>query len=142
MPANAAIYIAREKVDLSKLFPGTKSDMGWIKSATYFDVPLNGETVRFNVMPPHAVAEHIAGFLNYIASLPDEQKRKRDASMAVRQTRTVLGLVASSEFTENHAIWQSLFQIADAFDGYVFVHDSVLLPNGAVLAGPMRDRRS
>ena len=140
MPANAAIYIPKEKIDLSNLFPETKSDKGWLRAANYFDVRLNGEVVRFNVMPRNEVAKHIAGFLNYIASLPDEAERKQDASIAIRQTQTVLGLVASSNFTDNDAIWQSLFQIAKAFDGYVFVHDSILLPNGAVMVGPLRDK--
>ena len=118
MPANAAIYIPTEKVD----------------------VPLGGETVRFNIMPRDEVATHLTGFQNYIASLPDDADRKQDASRAIRQTRIVLGLVAASDFTDNHAIWQSLFRIADAFDGYVFVHDSILLPNGAVIVGPMRNQ--
>jgi hypothetical protein len=111
-----------------------------LRAASYFDVPLDGETVRFNIMPRDRVAQHLTGFQNYIASLPDEVERKRDASQAIQQTRTVLGLVAASDFTGNHAIWQSLFKIADAFDGYVFVHDSILLPNGAVIVGPMRNK--
>ena len=139
MPANAALYLPAEKIDLRKLFPGSQSDMGWMRPATWFDVPLNGDTVRFNVMPPKSVPGHLGGFLNYIAALPDEEERKQDISSALQMTKTVLGLVAAREFTDNHAIWQSVFQIADAFDGYVFVHDSVLLPNGSVVVGPLRD---
>jgi hypothetical protein len=139
MPAKAAIYIPQEKIDLGTLFPGTKSDKDLLSAASYFDVPLNGEIVRFNIMPRKDIARHMLGFLNYIASLPDEASRKQDASFAVRHTQIILGLVASSDFTDNHAIWQSLFQIADAFDGYVFVHDSILLPNGAVMVGRLRN---
>lgn len=139
MPANAAIYLPYDKVDLCTIFPTAKSNKGLFSAATYFDVPCGAETVRFNLMPPGMIGRHLAGFLGYIESLPDEPDRKRDAQTAVRQSRTVLGLVAESEFADNHAIWQALFQIADAYDGYVFVNDSVLLANGAVIVGPMRN---
>jgi len=29
-----------------------------------------------------------------------------------------------ARFSDNPAIWQALFKVADAFDGYVFVHAS------------------
>ena len=88
-------------------------------------------------MEPAQVAAHIAGFLRYIASLDQDKQRKADTSCVISHTKRVLGLVTDKEFEDNHAIWQSLFRIAAAYDGYVFVHGSVLLPNGAVLVGPL-----
>ena len=90
-------------------------------------------------MPPSEVRNHINGFLGYISSLDQDLKRKEDASYAISHTKIVLGLGSDKEFEENHSIWQSLFDIADKYDGFVFVHNSVLLPNGAVLVGPLLD---
>lgn len=138
MPANGAVYIQKEeKINLADVFDEVSSNKGLFRKASYYDVVLNGETVRFNVMDPSALQNHINGFLSYINSLDHDQTRKEDTIYSISHTKTVLGLVASSEFEDNHAIWESLFKIAEKYDGFVFVNNSVLLPNGGVLVGPM-----
>jgi hypothetical protein len=137
--ANAAIYLPVEEVDLRQVFPQAKTDKSLFRKASYFDVELNGEVVRFNVMPKHEVPGHLNGLRGYLTSLPDEATRKSHAAMYAQQMRTVLGLSAPSEFDENPAVWQSLFQIADRFDGLVFAYNSLVLANGAVLVGPLRE---
>jgi hypothetical protein len=142
MAANGAIYIQREKVDLSEVFDDVKSDKGFFKKATYYDVKCGEDIVRFNVMENVSIPNHITGFLGYISSLDHDEQRIKDTSYAISHTKVVLGLVTDKEFDENHSIWQSLFQIADMYDGFVFVNDSVLLPNGGVLVGPMLNERA
>lgn len=142
MPANGAIYIQKDTVDLKEVFGNVESDKGLFKKATYFDVNLDGDIVRFNVMDPAQVQTHIEGFLGYISSLDQDPQRIEDTSYAISHTKVVLGLKTDREFEENHAIWHSLFQIADRYDGFVFAHDSVLLPSGAVLVGPLLDENA
>ena len=139
MPANGAIYIQLDKIDLSEVFDNVKTDKGFFKKSTYYEVALGDDSVTFNVMESSALENHIKGFLGYISSLDQDQKRKDDTSYAISHTKIVLGLSTDKEFEENHAIWQSLFKIADKYDGFVFVHDSVLLPSGTVLVGPLLD---
>lgn len=137
MPANAAIYIPRSDIDLGTLFRVVDTDKRLFRRPTYFDVDLDGDIVRFNVMKSSQIGNHLRGFLGYIDSLDQDPQRKRDAAGAIARAQTVLGLVTDREFEQNHAIWQSLFRIAQAYDGFVFAHDSVLLPNGAVMVGPL-----
>ena len=139
MPAKAAIYIQQGSGDLAKVFDDVKSDQALLREPTWYDVPLGGDLVRFNLMNPADVRPHVDGLLRYIASLDQAEARKKDVSFAIDHTTVVLGLQTDREFEENHAIWQSLFRIADAYDGFVFVYESLLLPNGAVLVGPMLD---
>ena len=139
MPANGAIYIQLDKIDLSEVFDNVKTDKGFFKKSTYYEVALGDDSVTFNVMESSALENHIKGFLGYISPLDQDQKRKDDTSYAISHTKIVLGLSTDKEFEENHAIWQSLFKIADKYDGFVFVHDSVLLPSGTVLVGPLLD---
>ncbi len=87
-------------------------------------------------MPPEKVPKHIQGFLLYVDSLDQDQKRKDNTSSVISFTQIVLGLSTDKEFEENHAIWQSLFKIADKYAGLVYVNGSVILSNGAVLLGP------
>ncbi|WP_434930444.1 hypothetical protein ACRWQM_14535 [Shewanella sp. HL-SH5] len=139
MPANGAVYIQRDKIDLADIFDGVKSDKGIFRKASYYDIPLNGDVVRFNIMTAPELSNHINGFLGYISSLDQDERRKKDTSYAISHTMIVLGLSTDKEFEENHSIWKSLFDIADKYDGFVFVHDSVLLPSGTVLVGPLLD---
>lgn len=142
MPANGAIYIQHDNVDLTKVFGKAKSDKGLFRKPTYFELNLGGDAVLYNIMDSSQITRHIEGFLKYIDSLDQDEKRKRDTSYAISQTKTVLGLETDKEFDENHAIWQSLFKIADAYDGFVFVYDSILLPNGTVLVGSLLEQNT
>ena len=138
MPANASIYLPCDRVDLRKQFDGVATDGGLLRKPTYFEFALGQSNVRFNVMPANEIPRHLAGFIGYIRQLADPATNKADAEKAISLTRTVLGLVTDHEFGDNHAIWAALFKIADAYDGYVFAYDSVQLPSGAVIVGPLR----
>ena len=139
MAANAAIYLPTDKVDLTDVYKSARGNGGLFKRATSYTVDINGDVVTFNLMPQEQIPAHIQGFLGYIASLDDEAERKQDAGFIVRHTKSVLGMATDREFEENHQLWASLFKIADYYDGYIFVHGSLLLPNGAVIVGPLRD---
>ena len=122
-----------------KVFPDAKSNAGLLRRRpTSYSVVLDGDLVTFNLLPDNEIAGHLDSLLRYIASLHEDEKRKADASTVVRMSKCVLGLKTAREFSENHAIWQALFKIADAFDGYVFVHESLLLPSGGVIIGTMK----
>ena len=142
MPANGAIYIQEENINLHDVFENVESDEDLSHKPSYYDVNLNGDIVKFNIMPSTEVPNHINGFLGYISSLDQDENRKKDTSYAISHTKIVLGLVTDREFEDNHAIWNSLFKIADKYSGLVFVNESVLLPNGAVLVGPMLDENT
>ncbi|WP_257971584.1 hypothetical protein [Vibrio parahaemolyticus] len=137
MAANGAIYIQRDNVDLKDVFDDVTSDKGIFRKPTYYDVKLGEDVVRFNIMESSEIPNHIDDFLGYIASLNNSDDRKEKTSYAISHTKVVLGLVSDTDFEDNHKIWQSLFRIADKYDGFVFVYDSVLLPNGAALVGPL-----
>ncbi len=136
MPAKAAIYIQKNKINLFDVFDDVKTGTCPVEKTSCYEVTLGEDVVRFNIMPPSKVPKHIQGFQIYIKSLDQDQKRKDNTSSVISFTQIVLGLSTEREFEENHAIWQSLFKIADKYAGVVFVNGSVVLSNGAVLLGP------
>jgi len=139
MSANSAIYLPCKGVDLRDIFGAdAKVHAGSEDSIEAFKVKIGGDDCIFNILPENEIAKHVAGFKFYISSLEETEERKGDARMAVEQAETILGLVVDSEFEDNPEIWQSLFKIADFYNGYIFVHDSLLLPNGGVIIGPLR----
>jgi hypothetical protein len=135
-----ATHACERCVDLGELCPGAVAARDGTGAVTSFSVRIGEDTVTFNVMPKGELAAHVRKFRAWVQSLDDDEKRKNAASDAVGIARTVLGLIADREFAENHAIWASLFRIADRHDGYVFASDSLLLPNGTVLVGALRRR--
>lgn len=136
MPANAALYLPREHVNLREIFESSVSNQ---KDGEYFELLLDTDLTTYNIMPKADINGHISGFINYLSSLNEEKDRIQDAIAAIKHTKTVLGLVAEKEFDENPKIWESLFKIADKYNGYVFVYESLLLPNGGVILGSLRE---
>jgi len=137
VPANSTIYLPADGVDLGTVFESAKSKKTIFKGSRYFEVDVAGDIVRFNVMPNHELASHLSGLERYISTLPDDEDRKQQVTLAVRQTKTVLGLVTKKEFYENEAIVSCLFETATAYGGIVFVQDSVISASGEVLVGPL-----
>ncbi|MEM8782204.1 MAG: hypothetical protein AAGE65_05035 [Planctomycetota bacterium] len=138
MPANAALYLPHDDIDLREVFADGQHHRGG-DSSEYFDCLVDGHPVRFNVMAQSDIPAHLDGFAGYVRSLDEPASRADDAVMLIEHSKTVLGLVAECEFDENHELWQCLFTVTDRWDGFVFAFDSILLPNGAVIVGPLRD---
>lgn len=136
MPANAALYLPSEQINLHDVFESLVSNQ---KEGEYFELLLDTDLTTYNIMPKADIDGHISGFINYLSSLDEEKDRIQDAIEVIKHTKTVLGLAVEKEFDENPKIWESLFKIADKYDGHVFVYDSLLLPNGSVILGSLRE---
>ena len=133
MPANAAIYIPYQNVQFGAVFGDDKIN----EKQGAVDITLTDISVRFNLMSKDGIEEHVNSFINYIQTLDVAPDRIDDAIVAIRQTKSVLGLETDMEFEEYPEIWESLFRIAKHFDGYVFSYDSLMLPSGGVIFGPL-----
>jgi len=136
MPANAALYLPCEQINLRDIFGSSVSSQ---KDGECFELLFVNDLTTYNIMPKADIDEHISGFINYLSSLNEEKDRIQDAIEVIKHTKMVLGLFAEKEFDENPKIWGSLFKIADKYNGYVFVYESLLLPNGGVILGSLRE---
>jgi hypothetical protein len=136
--ANAAIYLPYSDIALADALAGAVATRDTAGRVTRFDVTLGGQPARFNVMPAAEAGRHLAGFAGWVGTLDEPDDCKADARLLISGAKTVLGLVAAGEFQENPALWQALFRVADKWDGFVFVYNSVMLPNGGVVVGPLR----
>jgi hypothetical protein len=135
--ANAAVYLPCTEFDLADAVAGAVATRSADGRVARFDVTIGGQSIQFNVMPAVEVSRHVAGFAGYVDSLDEPLAHRAEARKLIRNTKAVLGLVASGEFEDNPALWESLFRIAEKWDGFVFVYDSVVLANGEVVVGPL-----
>jgi hypothetical protein len=136
--ANAAVYLPYAEFDLADALDGAIATQDSAGRVVRFDVTLGGQPARFNVMPSAEAGRHLAGFADWVGTLDEPDDRKADAQLLISGAKAVLGLVASGEFKDNPALWQSLFRVADKWDGFIFVYNSILLANGGVVVGPLR----
>jgi GNAT superfamily N-acetyltransferase len=139
MPANAGLYLPIEGVDLADVFPNATSAGSFSDRKSAFRVPFKDTSVKFNVMPRAAVAEHLEQFVAYIESLQDSLAAKEAAKAALRNARTVLGLQTELEFEEDEDLMDLLDRILNHYKGCMFIFDSVVLHDGTVLVGPLKD---
>jgi len=138
MGANATIYLPQDKVSLDDLFPQVKSDGGFFFNPTFHEFHLAADLVRLNIMPPAQVKKHLAGLSGYVQSLAGEEHHKSKALALIGRTRTVLGLVTTATFESNPGLHDALTRIAARFSGFLFLSNSIVLPDGRVVVGPLR----
>jgi hypothetical protein len=140
MPAKAALYLPSTHLDLGTVLPGITSDADPLagKLATYFEFQVSGHAVRLNVMPRSNLASHLLAFQRYLPKLEEDPFAIAEAEALIRKTEMVLGLVTTAEFDDSDSLGDTLYDIADAFSGFVFVYDSILLGDGRPVLGRLR----
>ncbi len=138
MPANAALYLPVDDVELSDIIPNAQRTGGFLWWGTAFQVPIKGGIVRFNVMPKGEVSQHLAQFSTYVASLDENDASKEAATRAIAATGLVLGLETQLEFEGNDEIGELLEKINDHYKGFIFMFDSLVLHGNEVLVGPLK----
>jgi hypothetical protein len=138
MPANAALYLPVDDVELADVIPNATRTGGFLWQGTAFKVPIKGGTVRFNVMPKVDVPQHLAQFSAYIASLDENDASKQAAARAIGATTTVLGLETQLEFEDTEEIGELLEKINDHYRGFIFMFDSIVLHGNEILVGPLK----
>ena len=139
MTEHAAIYLSQDKVDFDIIFVGTMVEINTETISHQYQTTINGESVKFNFMPNANLTEHLRGFIGYVTSLNDEPSIKNEAIRLIRQTKAVLGLEYNGAFNKNPDVWENLLKISELFDGFVFTYNSIYMPSGAVLIGPMKN---
>ncbi len=138
MPENGAIYIPKKNLEIVSMYPNAeiRKNENTLHS---IKIDVNGDTVILNVMPESKIKNHLDGFIGYVNSLKDSKKNKKIACKKIRATMTVLGLNIDSSFDKNPSIYEALLKIAELNGGFLFTYNSIYLPDGEVLVGPMKD---
>lgn len=135
MPAAAALYLNDTDIDFGLHFKDLKEEGLCCGLPEILRANVGGEQVRFDVLHGKAMAEHVAGFVKYIETLPDDPSRRKAAVSLLDDVAVVLRLVTDKEWTEE--MWQAVGTAADTLDGLLYAFDSVIMPSGVVLVGPL-----
>lgn len=133
-----ALYFPLAKLPLEKIFPGGKSDAGIFRAATWFEYKVGEEVVRFNLGHEN-LSHHLQGFAGYVAQLPNNGAARAQAQTLIGSTKTCLGVILPHPVPVDSPIFVSLVDLMRRFDGFMFVQNSIMLPDCSYLVGPMAD---
>ncbi len=136
MPAAAALYLNDTDIDFGLHFKDLKEEGLCCGLPEVLRADLGGTQVRFDVLHGKSMAEHVEGFAKYLEGLPDEEVRRASAVALLDDVAVVLRLVTDAEWDEG--MWQAIGQASETLDALLYAFDSVILPSGVVLVGPLR----
>lgn len=106
------------------------------RTATWFEYETEDGLVRLNLQHSDLDA-HLRGFRGYVAQLPDGGEATAEAHARISRTKTCLGVYLPGPVSPESDAFASLVKIIDRFGGFMFVADSIMLPDGRFLVGPM-----
>ncbi len=133
-----ALYFPVVKLPLAKVFPEGKSDAGIFRSATWFEYKVGDDTVRLNLGHEN-LSQHLRGFAGYVAQLPNSGAARAKAQALISSTKNCFGVVLPHPVSTDSLIFASLVSLIERFNGFMFVADSVMLPDMSYVVGPMAD---
>ncbi|MEM1371556.1 MAG: hypothetical protein AAGG72_04920 [Pseudomonadota bacterium] len=138
MPAEAAIHLTDTDINFALHFKELKEEGECCGLPKSLLAKAGGETINFSVLHGKQLAEHLADLKGKLTSLEQDEKRLTAASALLDDSVMVLKLQTEAEWTEE--LWQDVGAAAQTLDGIMLAFDSLILPSGVVLAGPLRQQ--
>lgn len=136
-----ALYFPTDKLPLKTVIPNGRSDAGFFRAATWFEYDPGDGPIRLSLHHEN-LAEHLRGFKAYVAQLPNSGEARSKAQALISRTRASVGVVLPHPVALNSTAFNSLVDLLGRFDGFMFVRDSIMLPDRSYLVGPMADIES
>ncbi|MES1241448.1 MAG: DUF4272 domain-containing protein [Acidobacteriota bacterium] len=138
MIEGCALYFPVETLPLERVFPEGRSDASSGRAPTWFEYESGEGVVRLN-LGMEDLDQHLRGFKSYVAGLPGDGAARSEAQRLISQVKLCAGVILPHPIAPESAIFASLLHLIEQFDGFMFVADSIFLPEGSFLVGPMAD---
>ena len=136
---NCTLYFPIEKPPLKEVFPAGRTDGGVFKAATWFDFDSDAGPVRL-VLQHANLSEHLRGFRAYVAQLQNGGKSRAEAQALIKATKSAVGVILPNPVAHDSVVMEALLSTLHRFGGFMFVADSIMLPDGNFVVGPMAKR--
>lgn len=139
MTQACALYFPTDKLDFKSVLPKGRSDGGIFRAPTWFEFDSDHGVVRLNLRHENLL-KHLQGFRGYVAQLPDDAASRARAQELISRTKAAVGVILQESISPESEAFVSLMALLKRFDGFMFVANSILLPSGDFLVGPMVNR--
>ena len=135
MIKNLAMYLSTAEVDWAVIDPSAEVGEGFVR------FHIGGQDIRLNLMPEGQIPEHLAAMSGYLTSLTDDAELITALNQLILTVRLVVGVKLSQPISWQHEEWAFFEHIAKCGLGFFFIGDSVMLPGGQVLIGPLANKK-
>lgn len=137
MIENCAIYLPVEKIKLDDILPNVKSNGRIFKKATFFEYMVDDCNIKLHIMPKSEINNHLSGFQNYVLQLDNNDSDKNQAQEKIKEVKNVLGVTLSKPIEVESNAFSSLIYLIENLNGFMFIENSLLLPDGRFIVGPL-----
>lgn len=127
-------------VDISALNKSTSSISHVRVLDKQVELIRGADSAKFKILNSSDRDQEIDRLLKICKDSKSPIDTQNDVMTIVSKTRSILKLNSTEEFSENKFLWESLFLVSDANNGFVFTHNSLILPNGAVIFGELKNQ--
>jgi hypothetical protein len=131
-----ALYFPLDTLPLKTVFPNGRSEGGLFRKPTWFEYDAGEGPVRLHLRHPD-LAGHLQGFRGYVAQAPESGEARAESLQRIARTRAAIGVSLPHPVSIDSRTFASLMSLIARFDGFMFVFNSMLLPDGRFLVGPM-----
>ena len=131
-----ALYFPLDKLPLKTVFPKGRSDGGLFRAPTWFEYDAGEGPIRLHLRHPD-LAGHLQGFRSYVAQASGAGEARTEALQRIVRTRAAVGVSLPHPVSTDSPTFASLMSLIERFDGFMFAFNSILLPDGRFLVGPM-----
>lgn len=132
------LYFPVEKLPLKAVLPKARSNAGLFKPATWYEYESGGTVVRLELGQGN-LSQHLRGFRSYVAQLPNSAAARARAQSLIAAAKAVAGVTLSPPASPQSQAFGSLVQLLERFGGFLFVADSIMLPDRTFLVGPLAE---
>jgi len=137
MVAHAVLFLNDIDVNFASHFADVKEhgDDGFLPDR--IEVSSGGERFVFNVVFGEELARQLAKVREFVAGLDEEDARLQSAEAVLGEAAVALDLEPGGDWDET--LWELIGEASASMDAVLFAFDSIILPSGVVLAGPLRE---
>lgn len=133
---NCTLYFPIKNIPYKKILPGVNSDGSLLKSPTWYEYESQEGVVRINISKSD-LDEHKRGFKAYVASQLNSGADRAQAHALIENAQCLNGIELPQPVSMDSSAFRTLIDLVKRFDGFMFVNDSIMLPDETYLVGPM-----
>ena len=138
MIENCTLYFSKAKIPWKTVFPKGRSAGGFFRKPTWFEFDAAEGAIRLN-LELDDLPEHLQGFRGYVAQLPNSGESRAHAQALIGKVSSTAGVLLPGPIAPDSDAFAALVHLINEFDGFMFVADSIMLPDCSFLVGPMAE---
>ncbi len=138
MIQNCALYFPDKKIPIEDIIPDGSYTGGLFSKRSKFTFDCGDGSVTLNLSSKN-LDQHLNGFMAYVSKLNNNSDTIYEAKKMISRTAVLAGVSLIEPISPDSKTFSVLMECINRYNGFMFVADSILLPNGTFMVGPQAD---